>query len=295
MNIAHSITQKLKNESKARSVDFTLILARYGVERLLFRLTHSEYDQQFILKGASMFLVWYGQNLRVTRDVDLLGFGVSTVTRLHEIFSAVIAVECEHDGLSFDAATLVTAPIKEADEYNGVRITMIAFLERVRIPIQIDIGFGDAVTPDAELVDYPTLIAKDAIQIRGYSPYTLAAEKIEAMVKLGIANSRMKDFYDLTILSRSFAFEGNLFIEAITNTFTRRKTEIPQKIPFSLTDEFYRDESKIKQWNAFLKKSKATETMGTLEEVISEISPMILPLFDGTCSNMLWRKSWVEP
>lgn len=277
---AHFVRVQLTRKSKELGADFELLLTRYGLERLLYRLSQSKYVNQFILKGASMFLVWKGQNFRVTKDVDLLGFGDPSIERLHTVFTEVISDPYEDDGVQFQINSLKVEPIKEWQEYNGVRITMIGMLGKARIPIQIDIGFGDAVVPKAEFIDFPSILDFPQAHIRGYSHYTLAAEKIEAMVKLGIANSRMKDFYDLCLLSRMFEFEQIQFSEAIKSTFERRKTSFPTKPPIALTEEFWSDLSKQSQWHGFVKKSKPLETVGSLQDAISEIAQFILPVLN---------------
>jgi len=196
-NIAASIRQRLLNIIRETGDDPNLVWTRYAVERLLYRLSVSEYDEEFILKGAMLFMAWTGQAHRPTADVDFLGFGKDSSERITKIFQILCDMDVEPDGLNFDSETIKVGPIREDQEYQGKRVNLTAFLERARIPLQIDIGFGDVVTPNAEKIDYPTILKLPAPIIRAYTRETVVAEKFHAMVVLGIANSRMKDFYDL--------------------------------------------------------------------------------------------------
>lgn len=200
-NLAHSIFQRLLNRAKSNKEDFNLLLSRYGMERFLYRLSVSPHNDRFILKGASLFLVWKGQNYRVTRDADLLGLGISDIKQLADLFREVCHVEFQGDGMIYMPESLNAEEIREDQEYDGVRITLIGMLNQARIPLQIDIGFGDAITPAPEQIEYPTLFDAPPPLLKAYPRYTLVAEKVEAMIKLGLANSRMKDFYDIWLLS----------------------------------------------------------------------------------------------
>ena len=244
-NIGHSVFQRLLDYAKKRDEDFNLLLVRYGVERLLYRLSISEHSDRFILKGASMFLIWKGQNYRVTRDADLLGFGSSEADHIKILFEQICRLgSVDLDGIEFNPDSVEANPIRDDMEYGGIRVTMLGLLHNARIPVQIDIGFGDTVTPEPEMVEFPTLLDAPTPKLKAYPRYTMVAEKFEAMVKLGMANSRMKDFYDVWLLSRLFEFDGIVLCEAVSNTFKRRSTLYPDGLPVVFTEEFSNDNQK---------------------------------------------------
>jgi predicted nucleotidyltransferase component of viral defense system len=209
-NISASVREKLRNIARQRNADFGLILVKYGLERILFRLSHSAYHDVFVLKGALLFELWTGQQYRPTRDADFLARGENSPERFFRIFRELCSVETEPDGVRFDPDTVSAERIAEAADYEGVRVNLKAYLERAKIPIQIDIGFGDAVTPPPVENNYPTLLGSTAPRLLTYPRETVVAEKLEAMVKLGIANSRMKDFYDMEVLSRTFSLAARV-------------------------------------------------------------------------------------
>ncbi len=229
VNLAASVRQRLQNLSVSRGEDPNLTLTRYALERLLYRIARSEYVEQFILKGAMLFALWMESDHRPTRDLDLLGFGEASNERLTGIFHELCDVDVEPDGLTFDAGSVRVAEIREGQAYQGQRVKLIGLLGTARVPVQIDVGFGDVVTPTAKEIDYPTLLDLPAPRIRAYPPETVVAEKLQAMVALGVQNSRMRDFYDLRIIARQFSFEGATLVAAVTATFYRRLTDIPQQ------------------------------------------------------------------
>ena len=217
-NLSASVRQKLAIIARERNVDFGLVLVKYGLERILFRLSRSRHRDVFILKGALLFELWTEQRYRPTRDADFLAHGDNAPERFAHIFRELCVLEVDEDGLRFDAETVEAERISEDADYEGVRVTFVAYLERAKIPIQIDIGFGDIVTPAPSETGYPTLLEFPSPRLLAYPKETVVAEKFEALVKLGIANTRMKDFCDLEILSRTFEFEGKILAQAIQNT-----------------------------------------------------------------------------
>jgi predicted nucleotidyltransferase component of viral defense system len=253
-NIAASIRQRLLNFSNSTGEDFGLILTRYGVERLLYRLSQSKYHDQFVLKGAMLFQVWTNAPHRPTRDLDLLGSGDPSLEHCEEVFRELCKIPVEDDGLIFPAETVKAEKIKEEQDYEGVRIKFLARLENIRIPIQVDVGFGDAVTPG--LIDYPTLLDMAAPRIQAYPMDTVVAEKLEAIVRLGILNSRMKDFYDIWFLARTFPFDAKVLGGVLRTTFERRKTELSHDGLKILLKDLSSDSAKQTQWQAFLRKSR---------------------------------------
>jgi Nucleotidyl transferase AbiEii toxin, Type IV TA system len=275
-NLAASVRQRLLNVAKQRRDEFDLILARYALERLLYRLSVSPHGEGFLLKGALLFAVWGVDDHRPTRDADLLGSGDSDPAALTALFREVCAVPCE-DGISFDPDSVAAAPIAEDKIYPGVRVTLRAKLAGARIPVQIDIGFGDAVTPAPERVDYPVLLDAPAPKLRAYPVATVVAEKFHAMTVLGMGNSRMKDFHDLRVIASRFEIETGLLAGAIAATFERRKTSLPGDAPVALCAEFAADKAKLAQWAAFLRRNRLDGRHHSLGECQAAISKLVLP------------------
>ena len=214
-NLPASIRQRLLNVTQERNDDFGLVLTEYALERMLFRLSKSKYRETFILKGALLFEVWTKERYRATRDADFLAKGDNAPERFIRIFQEISTIEVINDGLRFDSKTVKAERIKEDADYEGVRVTFTAFLDKAQIPIQIDIGFGDAIRPGPVETGYPSLLDLPSPRLLTYPRETVVSEKLEAMVKLGIANSRMKDFYDLHSLSKVFEFDGKALVDAV--------------------------------------------------------------------------------
>ena len=292
-NLAASVRQRLLNSAKHNGEAFDLVLTRYALERFLYRLGKSQYHNQFLLKGAMLFAVWDGAPHRPTRDLDLLGFGPSDLPQLEKIFQSICQEPVEPDGLEFLSNTLRVAEIREDQEYQGIRILFDAKLENAIIPIQVDIGYGDAVTPAPEEITYPTVLDFPAPHLRAYPFYTVVAEKFQAMVWLGIANSRMKDFYDIWIIMRKFEFDGATLSQAIKATFERRNTLIPIEAPLALTQVFASDAAKQNQWNAFLRKNALSADSLTLADIITALHDFLMPLTmadtQGSTFDAVWH------
>ncbi len=255
-NLAASIRARLKQRADATKQDFNLILTHYGLERLLYRLSISPLAGNYLLKGALLFSLWYDRPHRPTRDADLLGFGPDDIDSAVAAFREICAMEVE-DGIAFDLASVKGSVIRKETGYGGVRIDLLAKLDGARITLQVDIGFGDAVTPAPELVSYPVLLEDlPAPQLRSYPKYTVVAEKFHAMCLLGMANTRMKDYFDLWVLLTEGALESTELRRAIDATFARRQLQVPDTTPSGLSDAFARDAVKTAQWIAFLKKNR---------------------------------------
>lgn len=267
-NTAASVRDRLLAGARARKEDFQLVLTRYAIERLLYRIGRSPYRDQFLLKGAMLFLVWTGQMYRPTRDLDLLGRGSSDIDRMEAVFRELCAVPVEEDGITFLADTVSGQVIREDDDYEGVRIRLVASLGEARIPVQVDVAFGDAVKPRPEEGDYPVLLPLPAPHVRMYPREAVIAEKFQIMVALGIANSRMKDFADVWSLARAFQFDGRTLSDAIEATFARRDTQVPIEPPLAFTAEFSSDRAKQAQWRAFLQRSRAEDLPPLLDDVV---------------------------
>ena len=249
-NVGASVRQRLLNLAHARGQPMELLLTRYALERLLYRLSLSPHRDRFVLKGAMLLATWFDEPHRATRDVDLLGFGDAAEDALLATFREIMAVEVD-DGVGFDLKGLKIEAIREEVEYGGSRLRTTAALAGARIPITIDIGFGDAVEPGIEDIDLPVLLDMPSPRLRAYPPETVIAEKFHAMVALGRANSRMRDYYDVWMLTSRFEIDPERLQRAIAATFARRNTVIPSAIPDGLSDAFAVDPGKQRQWDAF--------------------------------------------
>ena len=255
-NVAASIRARLKQHADARQQDFNLTLTHYGLERLLYRLSISQHANSYLLKGALLFALWYDQPHRPTRDADLLGFGPDDIKSAVSAFREICQIPVD-DGVAFDLASVKGAAIRKEAGYGGVRVDLLATLDGARIALQVDIGFGDAVTPAPEAVHYPVLLQDlPAPQLRAYPKYTVVAEKFHAVCLLGMANTRMKDYFDLWVLLTEDTLDGSDLRRAVEATFRRRQLAIPSAVPSGLSDAFAQDAMKQKQWVAFLKKNQ---------------------------------------
>jgi len=291
-NQQHSIRQRLLNLSRQRNEDFQFCLTRYALERFLYRLSKSRHVEQFVLKGAFLLMAWTNQPYRPTKDLDMLGFGEPAPNILERITAEICQIEVEPDGLSFDAGSIEIAEIREGQNYQGERIRLMASLGNARVSIQIDIAYGDVITPTIETLEYPALLEMPVARVRAYPKETVVAEKIEASVRLGMQNSRMKDFFDLLWLSRLFPFEGALLVKAIRATFKRRKTELPVQVPLFLSNAFASDQVKQTQWRAFLRKNNISGMPGELDTVILELNDFLMPPFKYATINEPFNSHW---
>ena len=256
-DIGASVRQRLLNLAHARGQPMDLLLTRYALERLLHRLSLSPHRERFVLKGAMLLVTWFDEPHRATRDVDLLGFGDASEDALLTTFREIMAIEAD-DGVHFDLKNLRIDAIREELEYGGSRLRTTAALAGARIPITVDTGFGDAIAPGTEDVNLPVLLDMPSPHLRAYPPETVIAEKLHAMVALGRANSRMKDYYDVWMLTSAFDVEHERLRRAIVATFARRSTVIPAEVPDGLSDAFATDPGKQRQWDAFARNLSGT-------------------------------------
>ena len=291
-NVAASTRQRLLNHSAKTKQDFQVVLAQYGFERLLYRLGQSDSTGQFTLKGALMFLVWTGEQYRPTRDMDLMSRQKRTATELEGVFQDICAMNVVDDGLVLLADSVKAAAIRDDDEYGGMRVTLTAKLGQARIPLQIDIGFGDAITPRAVAQDFPTLLDFPAPRITMYPRETTIAEKFHTIAVRGILNSRMKDYYDIWALSRESEFDGAVLSKALAATFRRRKTDLPVDVPVGLSDVFSSDSAKRTQWAAFIRRVPLKAVEDDLDVVVSALRDFLMrPCRDaatGTAFDATW-------
>ena len=284
-NLPASVRARLLSLAKKRGEDFTGLLTRYALERFMYRIASSEHSQRFVLKGATLFAIWSDQPHRPTRDLDLLGFGTNDVPALVEVFRHVCKQEVEPDGLVFDPDSVQGGLIREDRVYEGVRVTLMATLARARISVQVDVGFGDSVFPEPLAVEVPSLLGFPAAVLNGYSKEAVVAEKLQAMVALGIVNSRMKDFYDIWVLARDNAFDGAVLSEAVRRTSARRRSPLPSTPPVALTTEFSKDQAKAVQWRAFLRRGRLVAGEPDLNEVVEFLAGFLLPMLGGGTSG----------
>ena len=273
-NIGASVRARLLSLSRASGQSFDLILTRFALERLLFRLGKSAHADRFVLKGAMLMMTWFHDPYRGTRDLDLLGFGDPDPDAMLAVFREILEQDAD-DGVQFDAGALRVDRIREELDYGGLRLRTTAEISGAKIKVAIDIGFGDAVEPNAEVVDYPSMLDLPAPRLRAYARETVIAEKFQAMVALGLANTRMKDFYDIWILSRSFVFEDDRLPRAIAATFVRRGTPIPVELPDALSPVFAADAQKQQQWRAFIE--DVAHNPGELTEIIGDLAAFLMP------------------
>jgi predicted nucleotidyltransferase component of viral defense system len=291
-NPAASARDRLLALAREQGEDFQLVLTRYGLERLLYRLSHSPHHDRFVLKGAMLFVLWSHNPHRPTRDVDFLGFGDSSETGLLAVFRDLCAMPDQGDGVTFDPESIRVEPIRDDTEYGGMRVTLKGQLAGARIPIQADIGFGDAVTPETVLMEYPTILDDPAPSLRAYPRETVIAEKYQALVSLGMANSRMKDFYDLWVMARDFEYQGDILAQAIGNTFARRRTELPEDIPSGLGPEFAGDRAKNTQWKAYLSRLSTGSDGPILTEVCEQLAEFLRPPTEAARRRVRFDASW---
>ena len=291
-NTAASIRARLLSLAQSIGDDYQRVLSRYAIERFLYRLGRSPYRDKFALKGATLFTLWTGHTHRPTKDLDLLGRGSSSgIAEVEGTIRAICEIQ-EADGIVFDSESVEGTRIKEDDEYDGVRIKLIAELAGARIPMQIDIGFGDAVYPEPELASFPVLLPMEAPLIRAYARESAIAEKFHAMVVLDIRNSRMKDFYDVWFMASTWTFEMASLRRAIVTSFERRGSTIPTAVPFALTDDFLNDPQKKQQWSAFVSRLNPTDTAPSLEEVGALLHSFLLPCVFPKSPTMTVDRHW---
>lgn len=294
-NLPASVHQRLLNLSQQRGQEFNRLLILFAIERLLYRLAQSPFAGRFVLKGALLFLVWELPNHRPTRDLDLLGFGENSAATLTRIFQEVCNQPVIADGLHFDPQSIQVSAIREEQEYIGQRVELVAYLGRARLPLQIDVGFGDSISPSPIHTTYPTLLEFPPPTLRVYAKETVVAEKLHAMVEHDLGNSRMKDFYDLWTLSRLFAFDGAILTQAIAATCGQRKTVIPPSTPTALTAEFAAHPFKLTQWQAFLRRNRLEVDGASFAQVIEQLNRFLLPPLQSLVTAQAFHLHWTPP
>ena len=290
-DIEASVRQRLLNRSRAEDRPFQELLQYFAMERFLYRLAKSPYADRFILKGALLLTAWRAPLSRPTMDIDLAGRTSNQLDHIKELFGTVCEIDVDPDGIQFNRDAIEVSRIKEDADYEGVRVQFHATLARARIPMQLDIGFGDVITPGPTEIEYPTLLKLPAPVLRAYPRETVVAEKLEALTALGLLNSRMKDFYDLALLSRMYQFEGQSLSEAVSATFRHRGTTI-EADPIGLTQAYSDDPARAVQWRAFVRRSRFGDEAGDLALLVAEIRPFALPVLSAVATGNPFGLRW---
>ena len=274
-NIAASVRAKLLNLARETQRPLDQLLTRYALERLLYRLGRSQYRDRFALKGALLVSTWFDSPHRPTRDIDFLGFGEPSIDTLLQRFREILATPID-DGLAYDTAALTAEPIRESQRYGGTRLRTTATLAGARIPIAIDVGFGDSIEPGLQEIDLPALLDMPAPNLLAYSQETVIAEKFEAVVRLGLANSRLKDYYDMWALLETRELDQEGLARAIDATFSRRATALPVGTPDGFTARFAENEARRTQWLAFIR--NVEREAPPLDTVVAELKARLMPV-----------------
>jgi hypothetical protein len=289
-----SIRQRLLNHAREHAEDYQRVLTRYAIERLLFRLSQTEARERYVLKGAMLFVTWPEHVHRPTGDLDLLGHGDPDPVAIAELFTRICEVEEPADGIVFDPASLRVEPLREEDKYQGVKLTLRGRLGTASIPVQVDVGFGDRVYPPPSRKNFPGLLPDLPVaDVLMYPPETMIAEKFEAMIRFGEANSRIKDFHDIWVTSRTFQFDLATLVEAVGGTLRRRETAAPTETPVVLTPEFAEMAGTQALWTGFLRRNPPTRSPPPFGDLLMELrrffDPLIAALALPESANGRWN------
>ncbi len=293
-DVPASVKNRLLNLARESGEEFNLLLIRYSIERFLYRLSQSEYGGTFVLKGAILFHLWAKAPHRPTRNVDLMSSGPSDISRMEDIIRQVALEDVADDGLSFDESSVQAERLKEDQEYEGIRVHLGASLGTARIHLQIDIDFGDAITPRPRKRVVPCILDFASPRLSVYPWETVVSEKYQALIELGMTNSRMKDFFDLQYMAREMEFDGASLSKAIRATFDRRKTDLPTTLPVALSSKFTEDSTVRKRWSAFLRRSRLLESKFNLARTADEIWSFLKPVTDSLLSKVTLDKKWKQ-
>ncbi len=294
-DVAASVRARLLNHARENGIEFNLVLRRFLFERLLYRLSRSDGRNRFVLKGAMLLRIWSDSPYRATVDLDLLRTGKSAREDVQEDFQQILSAEVElDDGVRFDLPSLQIEELRANEEYLGFRISVVAELGVVRDRLQIDIGVGDAVWPRPGRIDYPTFLDFPAPRVLAYRPESVVAEKLHAIVRLGLRNSRIKDYFDIHYIASEFGFEGVVLGEAVRRTFERRRTTIPYDTPIGLTSEYWQDERRQTQMRAFSKRARIDTDGLDTDALMERLQDFLIPMLQALASGGEFGGSW-EP
>lgn len=290
MTNATSVKDRLKKQAIENGKTVQDKLVTFGLERTIYRLSISEYAERFTLKGGIfLYALFEGEYARATMDIDLLAQRIQNdADEMKKIFHDIFSIECD-DALRFDLNTLKVINITEFKEYHGVHVSIMGYLDRTRIPVSIDIGFGDVVYPERMKMEFPVLLDMEVPEIYAYSIYSVIAEKFEAFVSLGFANGRYKDFYDIYVLAERYDLNGMELKKAIIETFTHRGTEFDDIVAFE--DGFTDDEIRQGRWRAFIKKKKAMLNV-EFEETMQLLKDLLLPIVKSIRNENSFEQTW---
>jgi len=293
-NVSQSVRDRLMNTARETGENFQAVLVRYATERLMYRISYSDHQDRFVLKGAWLFYLWDIPR-RTTRDVDFLGHGGNSADEVEDLFREIVQIEPDiDDGLDFDPETVRAEQTQEEGAYAGVRVRVTARLGQARIPTRIDLGFGDALAVTPVSTDLPVLLDLPAPHLRVYSLEAAVAEKLEAIVRFGTVNTRFKDFFDLYVLSRERTFEADRLRKQITATFSRRGTDLPTAVPVGLGDEFGESEASQKQWEAFLRGTDAEGAPREFSATLGEVRGFAYPVLDAAAGGRPLTGRWTS-
>ena len=291
-NVPASVHARLLSRSRQRQEDFNLSLQRYAAERFLYRLGASSHREQFVLKGAMLLPLWGGDLYRATRDLDLSGYIKNDADEVTEAVRDICAVPCPEDGLEFAPESIRVEAIRDSSEYRGFRVKLEVRLGNARLALQVDVGFGDAVEPPPKDEDYPTLLDGPPPRVRAYPREATIAEKLHAMVVLGGANTRYKDFYDLFGQAQQSQFSGQVLARSISATFAGRKTLLPEAVPVALTPGFYSDQTRQAAWSRYLSRGAMTGAPADFATVGSSLTSFLGPVWESVKASRTLAASW---
>ena len=291
-NYTASVRQRLLDYARSSGQDYNFVLQAFAIERLLFRLSQSPYADNFVLKGALLFKLWTGELHRQTRDIDMLALQSETIPSLETAFQRISQISFDEDGLEYLSDTVSVREIIEQQQYGGYRVTLTAMLGAAKIHLQVDCGFDDAITPEPVIGKFPTLLDLPSPRLRIYPKETVVSEKFEATVRLGLANSRMKDFYELWVLANNFSFSGPIVASAIRNTFSRRKTILPSNTPVAFRAPFMQNTLKQSQWQAFVRKTGIDPIAHDLGKIIELVRSFLWPPTDAIVKSKHFEMLW---
>ncbi len=294
VNVPASVQGRLRNLARDRNRPYNELLQYFAIERFLYRLSKSRFEQSFTLKGALMLHVWDGLSSRPTRDIDLSARGDSAVDSQVEIIGECLNLEVPEDGVRFDLESLSASEILIAAKYNGVRLSCNAYIGKARLVVKVDVGFGDVVKPAPVRIVYPSLLDFAEPCLWGYTPEALVAEKFHAMVIRDLNNTRMKDFYDVWSLAVHREFSGLQLMSAIEATFQRRDTKVPGEIPVAFTEAFYGNSMKQIQWAAFLRKARLGQRGLEIAGVCATLQRFLMPPVEAIVRGVVFDQSWVS-
>lgn len=299
MNNVASVKDRLNNVRRKTGKPMEQLLVTYGLERTIYRISISPYADKFTLKGGIfLYAIFDGDFVRMTTDIDLLAQEISNdVERMKTVFTEILSQESD-DPLKYDVSAIEVVPITEFKEYHGVKVSTIAYLDRTRIPISIDIGFGDVIYPERLKMEFPSVLDDNGPSVYAYSIESCIAEKFEALVSLGYDNSRFKDYYDIYVLATTHDFDGSKLQEAIVETFRHRNTSLQKEI-VAFEEGFTENAVRTSRWNSFVKKKRTLVEVGfaeSIEMIKSFIMPVVNAINAGEDFNSKWlaeRGRWI--